>query len=267
MSLSVDSAPQACQILSDGNASFARLFDSDAPDDRIISVRELTRGLGHDDRPAHHPFAAVIGCADARVPVELIFSQTVNELFVVRVAGNVLGQEVIGSIDYAVTAIPSVKLVVVLGHSGCGAMHAATGAYLDPTAFVGLSAEHQLRSIVSQLYPSIRLAHSALIETRGPEIEQHPAFAHVLGEVSIVVNAAVMAAMMRSELTAYDTEVEARFAIYDLASHCVGIPQRAGQAEAYHGLVTPPVDAAALTALAYDLADGEHVDQLLGRAD
>ncbi len=266
MSLSVGSSSQACQVLEEGNALFARLLDSDGLDDRIISVRELTRGLGGDDEPAHHPFAAVVGCADARVPVELIFSQTVNELFVVRVAGNVLGQEVIGSIDYAVTAIPSVKLVVVLAHSGCGAVHAATNAYLDPTAFVGLSAEHQLRSIVSQLYPSIRLAHSALIETRGPEIEHHRGFARVLAEVSVVVNAAVMSSMMRSELGVYDTGVEARFAVYDLNTHCVGIPRRAGQDRAYHGLLTPPEDAAALTALAYDLADGEYVEDMLSRA-
>jgi len=257
------SAQDACRILEQGNLHFAGLLETDQLDDRIISVRELTVGLGRSDLPAHHPFAAVIGCADARVPVELIFSQTVNDLFVVRVAGNVLGQEVIGSIDYAITQIPTVKMVLVLAHTGCGALRAAVDAYLDPTAFVGLSAEHQIRSIVSQLYPSIRLAHSSLMQTRGADIEHHPRFAHALVEVSVVINAAVMSAMMRSELSVYDTRVEAMFGVYDLTDHLVGLPLRAGQTTPFTGLVHPPRDAAALTALSYDIAEGDAIAAVL----
>lgn len=69
--------------------------------------------------PHHEPFAVVLGCSDAQQQIEMIFDRAVNEMFVVRVAGNILGQEQLGSIDYAVQHLGDhVKLLVVLGHSG-----------------------------------------------------------------------------------------------------------------------------------------------------
>lgn len=204
---------------------------------------------------AQQPFAAVIGCADARVPIELIFGCSVNDLFVVRVAGNVLGDEVIGSIDYAISYLPTIRLVVVLGHRGCGAVGAAVRAYLDPATFVGLAAEHQLRTIVNQIYPAVRLSHAALLEVHGDHVERSPAFEKVLAEITVTVNAAVMAASMRGEIAAYDTTIRPMFGVYDLESHLVGLPARTGAPEGFRGLVDPPEDAAMLTALALDLAD------------
>ena len=64
-------------------------------------------GVGNGGAPVQAPFAAVLGCADARVPTEMVFSKGCNELFVVRVAGNVLGQECVGSLRYAVSHFPS----------------------------------------------------------------------------------------------------------------------------------------------------------------
>ena len=91
---------------------------------------------GDDVVPHQDPFAIVIGCSDARVPIEMVFGQGFNELFVVRVAGNVLADECWGSIDYALTELSeTVKLVVVMGHSGCGAVTAAVDAYLDPKKY------------------------------------------------------------------------------------------------------------------------------------
>ena len=76
--------------------------------------------------PVQTPFALVLGCSDARAPIERIFDQSLNDLFVIRVAGNVLGVECLGSIDYAVNQLgASLKLLVVLGHSTCGAVTAA----------------------------------------------------------------------------------------------------------------------------------------------
>ena len=69
------------------------------------------------------PYAIVLGCSDARVPVEPIFDQSFNDLFVIRIAGNVLGMECLGSVDFAVRHFAdSLKLAVVLGHTGCGAV-------------------------------------------------------------------------------------------------------------------------------------------------
>ena len=88
------------------------------------------------EMPKAAPFAVVVGCSDARVPTEMIFGQGFNDLFVIRVAGNVLGDECLGSVDYALNALSdSVKVLIVLGHSGCGAVTAAVDAYLKPLSF------------------------------------------------------------------------------------------------------------------------------------
>jgi carbonic anhydrase len=74
-----------------------------------------------------HPFAVVLGCSDSRVPIELIFDQGFGDLFVIRVAGNVISTNVVGSIAYAVSHLHT-RLLVVLGHEGCGAVTAALQA-------------------------------------------------------------------------------------------------------------------------------------------
>ena len=75
----------------------------------------------------------VVGCSDARVPTEMLFGQGFNDLFVIRVAGNVLGDVCMGSVDFALNALSeSVRVVVMLGHSGCGAVTGAVDAYLRP---------------------------------------------------------------------------------------------------------------------------------------
>jgi carbonic anhydrase len=73
---------------------------------------------------AQYPFAAILGCADSRVPAEIVFDQGLGDLFVVRVAGNVASQTAIGSLEFA-TAVLGAQLIMVLGHSSCGAVKAA----------------------------------------------------------------------------------------------------------------------------------------------
>src|SRR5262245_23257126 len=99
--------PQAAVVrLTDGNCRFA----ADASD--------WAGGVV----PRQAPHSVVLGCSDARVPAELVFDAGPNELFVVRVAGNVLGDECLGSIEYALHSFQeSVRLVAVVGHTGCGA--------------------------------------------------------------------------------------------------------------------------------------------------
>lgn len=79
----------------------------------------------HEVEKEQHPFAVILGCSDSRVPPEILFDQGLGDLFVVRVAGNVPDDEVIGSIEYAVEHLHT-PLVVVLGHEQCGAVTAAT---------------------------------------------------------------------------------------------------------------------------------------------
>ena len=78
-----------------------------------------------------HPFAVVIACSDSRVPPSLIFDQDLGDLFVIRVAGNVVGPSQVASVEYAVEVLKS-SLVVVVGHTGCGAISAAVKAIMDP---------------------------------------------------------------------------------------------------------------------------------------
>jgi carbonic anhydrase len=111
------SPQQAWDRLKDGNQRFAA-EQSENPDVGAARRKELVAG--------QHPIAAVLCCADSRVPPELLFNQGLGDIFVVRVAGNVSEPFVLGSIDYAVEHL-HVPLVVVLGHEKCGAVTAALG--------------------------------------------------------------------------------------------------------------------------------------------
>src|SRR5207342_3649559 len=117
-----------------------------------VDPRDLGLASGSGAMPKQRPFAAILGCSDARVPVELIFNEGPNDLFVVRVAGNGLGSEVLGSLKYAVENLGGcLKLIVVLGHSGCGAVSAAVDVFLDPTRYLALATSHSLRNILDRL--------------------------------------------------------------------------------------------------------------------
>src|SRR5207245_4280782 len=79
---------------------------------------------------SQHPFAIIVSCSDSRVPPELVFDQGLGDLFVLRVAGNVIDDHSLGSIEYAVDHL-AVRLIVVLGHQRCGAVHAAKATIAD----------------------------------------------------------------------------------------------------------------------------------------
>ncbi len=116
-------------------------------------------GLGTE----HRPFAIVLGCSDARVPAELVFDQGLGDLFVIRVAGNIVAPSQIGSVEFAASQFGT-RLVVVLGHTQCGAIQATIDELRRP-------AERQsrnLRSIVDRVRPSVE----ALLQT---ELARDPA--------------------------------------------------------------------------------------------
>ncbi len=98
-----------------------------------------------------HPFAIVLGCSDSRVPAELVFDQGLGDLFVIRVAGNIAAPSQIGSIEYAVTHF-GCRLVVVLGHADCGAIHATIEAINQPDDQLS----NNIQSIVKRVRPVLR---------------------------------------------------------------------------------------------------------------
>jgi carbonic anhydrase len=99
---------------------------------------------------SQEPFAIILGCSDSRVPAEIVFDQGLGDLFVIRVAGNIVASSQIGSVEFAAARFGT-RLVVVLGHSQCGAILATLEELQQPTA-------HQsrgLRSIVDRVRPSV----------------------------------------------------------------------------------------------------------------
>ena len=116
------SADEALARLMAGNARFVR-------GEPMIShpPREVLANLAKGQRP----FATILGCSDSRVPPELLFDAAFGELFIIRVAGNLMSPSVAGSLQYAGTHLGT-QLFMVLGHEGCGAVQAALAAGLQP---------------------------------------------------------------------------------------------------------------------------------------
>ena len=135
-------ALEALERLREGNRRFAS------------DLREGQALAGHARRTAvaaaQEPFAIVLGCSDSRVPAEIVFDQGLGDLFVIRVAGNIVAASQVGSVEFAAERFGT-RLVVVLGHSQCGAILATLEELQQP-------ADHQsrnLRSIVDRVRPSV----------------------------------------------------------------------------------------------------------------
>lgn len=136
------SAKDALDELRDGNRRFvAGEFDAAS-----IASRAHQAGMSG----GQNPFAIILACSDSRVPVELVFDQGFGDLFVIRVAGNVVAPSQIGSIEFAASQFGT-KLVVVLGHSNCGAVIAA----LKELALEQTHRSPNLRAIVDRVRPAI----------------------------------------------------------------------------------------------------------------
>ncbi|HYQ81221.1 MAG TPA: carbonic anhydrase [Anaeromyxobacteraceae bacterium] len=133
-------AEQALERLRAGNARFLR------GEARFPTVqKEILAGLAK----GQHPFATVLGCSDSRVPPELVFDAGFGELFVVRLAGNVLSPEVAGTLQYAGVHLKT-PLFVVLGHEGCGAVQAALAAKL-----AGARERSRIEALLRNILPGL----------------------------------------------------------------------------------------------------------------
>jgi carbonic anhydrase len=141
-------AREALQRLRAGNRRFV---DDTRSSESLISPRrraELTAG--------QEPFAAILGCSDSRVPVEIIFDQGLGDLFVIRVAGNIVAPSQIGSVEFVAERFKT-RLVVVLGHSQCGVIQATLEQLTGPTE----RRSRNVHSIVNRVRPSVE----GLLET------------------------------------------------------------------------------------------------------
>lgn len=144
----------ALRRLQEGNARFvANLRRSEALSSPVRRAEVADK---------QQPFAVILGCSDARVPAEIVFDQGLGDLFVIRVAGNVVAPSGVGSVEFAVERF-GVETVVVLGHSRCGAVDATLEALSRP----GQPQSRGLRSIVDRVRPAIEgLLHTDLAQDR-----------------------------------------------------------------------------------------------------
>jgi len=137
--------PVAAKLALDRLVEGNRRFLAGAEWDRAEPARAKLARVAHDQRP----FACILGCSDSRVPVEIVFGQELGEIFVVRVAGNVASPATIGSIEFAVGRLGT-PLILVLGHTRCGALEATVDALLG-----GHAAPGALGSVVDWVRPAI----------------------------------------------------------------------------------------------------------------
>jgi carbonic anhydrase len=256
---------EALAWLDEGNRLFAGLGTGTAPgggeNSALVIEADFGFGAVRGEAPRQHPFGVVLGCADARVPIELIFGRAVNDLFVVRIAGNTVGADAVGSIDYAVHHFPSVRVAVVLGHSECGAVSAAAEAFLMPKAFLELADSLPLRSLLDRILTAVRAAAKALEAVHGASVADLPGYKAALTDVAVAINAAHAAYNLRAEIVQQaGSHVQVVWGVYDLASRRAGIP---GNVTAPLG--PPPADAEQFRQLAWALASSQRTLDVLGK--
>lgn len=135
----------ALQELMDGNRRFMSNNMTHCEKDLAILRQHTVEG--------QEPFAAVLSCADSRVPIELIFDQTIGHIFVTRVAGNVVSPEIIGSLEFGAVVLGA-RVIMVLGHAGCGAVKAA---------IAGTEVPGQISSLFPHIRPAVDQAGTDVV--------------------------------------------------------------------------------------------------------
>jgi len=253
------------ELLQDGNARFVDLVETlqksingeKTAASIVVPQRALSPGLPIIPGlvPTQSPFALVIGCSDARVPIEIVFDQFFNGMFVVRIAGNALSTEGLGSIQYAVKSLShSLRLGLVLGHTGCGAMTAAVDSYLHPHDYIEIGFSHSLRSLIDRAMMAVRGAHRA-IKAIPETISLNPAERReVLIELTVYLNAALTSYQLQQEVRLMDApDMRICYGVYDLGDgHVRSAPKSDdqyvdGPAEMF---ATPPDSPAAFVEIA-----------------
>jgi carbonic anhydrase len=142
---------------------------------RFLSNREEEKDfqtLIHQTKEKQHPFAAILSCSDSRAPVELVFDQALGDIFSVRLAGNIASDKAIGSLEFSAKYLGS-KLIVVMGHSGCGAVKAACDNFMDG----------HIGEIINLIKPSIR--HELSVDAPELRTSKNPEFVEKVSQLNV----------------------------------------------------------------------------------
>jgi len=181
----------ALQELLDGNKRFISR--------RLTACEQDLAILKQNTIEKQEPFAAVLSCADSRVPIELVFDQTIGHIFVTRIAGNIASSEIIASLEYG-AGVLGTEVIMVMGHGGCGAVKATIQAKEVPGQ-------------ISALYPHIQPA----VDQAGPNLE-----------AATKANAKIQAALLRQSSTVIaalvkEKKVKVVAAYYDIGTGAVSL--------------------------------------------
>ncbi|HET9108582.1 MAG TPA: carbonic anhydrase [Steroidobacteraceae bacterium] len=164
-------AAEALQRLKEGNRRFVERVRSKEPLLGASTRLELTQ--------VQEPIAIVLGCSDARVPAEIVFDQGLGDLFVIRIAGNIVSPSQLGSVEFAAARFGT-RLVVVLGHSQCGAIRATLEELRQPAE----NQSRNIRSIVDRVRPSVEVLLKTDISKDEDALIKHAVRANVGVSVS-----------------------------------------------------------------------------------
>src|SRR5215467_10166372 len=164
-------AIEALERLRAGNRRFI--------DDTSVASADLSRARRASLVAGQEPFAIVLGCSDSRVPAELVFDQGLGDLFVIRVAGNIVAPSQIGSVEFAASRF-GVRLVVVMGHSQCGAI----AATLEELRTPGETRSRNLRSIVDRVRPAVEVLMRTGLKLDPDVLVSHAVRANVSASVN-----------------------------------------------------------------------------------
>jgi carbonic anhydrase len=253
------SAEEALSHLREGHGRYHEIIDGlrdrvyGAPSENIVIPTSLTsRGVSMVPgiSLAQRPFAVVVSCSDARVPLEEIFQVSANSVFVVRVAGQAMGTEVLGSILYALLNFEdSIRLIIVLGHTECGAVTAAVQS-LSKTQSAPSTIPPSIGSIVNRIQPSVKICGCTPGQNVGTPHSQE-----ALVEASCFVHAAKVAMELRSELGLAEQSLpQVVYGVYDLrTSQIRSRPAPHTGSSRNDFLAEAPHSDAALNALALDV--------------
>ncbi|MDO9052210.1 MAG: carbonic anhydrase [Methylotenera sp.] len=153
---------EALDILVEGNQRFLNNYQSDKDFQSLVQIT----------KDKQHPFASILSCSDSRAPTELLFDQALGDIFSVRLAGNIASDKAIGSLEFS-TKYLGAKLIVVMGHTGCGAVKAACDDFRDG----------HIGEIINFIKPSIR--HETTVVNKADRSSKNADFVEKINELNV----------------------------------------------------------------------------------
>ncbi|MDV2467650.1 carbonic anhydrase [Acinetobacter chinensis] len=164
-------AEEALERLKQGNLRFAK--------EETNSSKFLTHQQRNDMVGSQEPFAIILGCSDSRVPAEMVFDQGFGDLFVIRVAGNIVAPSQVGSVEFAAESF-GCPIVVVLGHTHCGAISSTIKALKNPET----PSSANLMSIVNRVRPSVEILLQTELKDDLEKLSMHAVKSNVFASVN-----------------------------------------------------------------------------------